>query len=128
MKEMYLNDIKVMYVAIDNMEKIKDAFRQLEAPMKSLRGRKFFGTYYKGIYKASSSIIEKDDPEAMGFKTEIIPGGKYLCEKMDGWQTKTNEIGPWFSAMASKYDVDDARPSIEFYRSTRELFLYLPLK
>jgi hypothetical protein len=37
------------------------------------------------------------------------------------------EIGQTFDAVAVVYKADRNRPSVEFYRSQRDLFLYVPV-
>jgi hypothetical protein len=128
MKETTLSDIKVMCVIAENMNMIRKAFRQLEEHLPSLKGRKFYGTYLRGIYKACVAIRERDNPSALGLDTDIIPGGKYVSEKMNNWGSHIPEIKERFMAMAGESNYDDSRPSIEFYRSMRELILYSPIK
>ncbi len=52
-----------------------------------------------------------------------------LEAKMTDWASRLPEIGNTFMAMADreKSRVDTTRPSIEFYRSQRELILFLPV-
>ncbi len=128
MNESILKNVKVMYVTADSMEKIKDAFNKLEAAMPSMKGRKFYGTFYKGVYKACAAVRDDDDPSAIGLPTETIPGGKYVSGKMDNWQEQIGNIGNWFMDMTKKVNWDESRPSIEFYRSMTELIMYLPVK
>lgn len=128
MKEAILTDVTVMYLTAENMEKIPETFRKLEASLPSMKGRKFYGTFHKGIYKACVAIKDGDNPSELGLETEIIPGGKYVSGKMDNWQEQIGKIGQWFMDMTKQCDVDETRPSIEFYRSMKELVMYLPVK
>ncbi len=93
-----------------------------------MKGRKIYGTFYKGIYHACATIHEDDNPAAIGLGTETIPGGKYVSRKLDDWPQHIKEIGPWFMDMTKKVDWDENRPSIEYYRSMKELIMYLPVK
>ncbi len=126
-KETTLGDMKVMYFTAENMAKVGRAFQELEACLPSMKGRKFYGTYYGGVYKACVAIREGDDPAMLGLDTDIIPGGKYISEKMHDWESHIPEIKERFMAMARENNVDNDRPSIEYYRSKRELILYLPI-
>jgi hypothetical protein len=128
MKEAILTDVPVMCLTAENMEKIKETFGALEAKLPALKGRKFYGIFYKGIYKACVAIQEGDNPAALGLESEIIPGGKYIIGKLDNWQEHIGEIGQWFMSMTKQCDFDESRPSIEFYRSMKELIMYLPVK
>ncbi len=128
MKEAILNDVKVMCLTAESMEKIPQTFRKLEASLPSMKGRKFYGTYQNGVYKACVAMLDSDNPSALGLDTDTIPGGKYVGEKLDNWQQHIKEIGQWFMETSDKVDFDESRPSIEFYRSMTELMMYLPVK
>jgi hypothetical protein len=124
-----LEDIKVMcVVAIGGLEGIKDAWEKLEAPLPSLKGRKFYGTYLSGEYRACVAMRDDDDPAALGLDTWTIPGGTYVRRRMENWSERTSEIGETFAAMAAEYPVDPTRPGIEFYGGQKELILYMPVK
>jgi hypothetical protein len=60
--------------------------------------------------------------------TWTIPGGTYGRRKIENWSVDTSEIAKTFEAMTVEYPVDPIRPAIEFYRSQKELILYLPIK
>ena len=128
MKEVNLPDIPVMYITAESMDKIKDAFSKLESYFPSLKGRKFYGTFHNGIYRACVAVNEGDNPKALGLETEIIPGGKYAVDKMDDWPKHIGHIKQRFMEMMEKAPFDESRPSIEFYKSFNDLILYLPIK
>ena len=124
-----LDDIDVMcVVAPGGPSDAPAAFQALEAPLKSLKGRRFYGTYLAGEYRACVAIEPGDDPDALGLATWTIPGGKFEKRKLTDWQRRLAEIGATFIAMAREFDVDESRPSVEYYRSSRELVLFLPVK
>jgi hypothetical protein len=124
-----LDDIDVMCVVADGGPcGAPAAFRALEAPLKSLKGRRFYGTFLAGEYRACVAIQPGDDPAALGLATWRIPGGKFEKRKLMDWQNRLSEIGATFIAMAREFDADESRPSVEFYRSSRELLLFLPVK
>jgi len=123
-----LEDIPVMcVVAIDGLDGIKGAWDKLEAPLPTLKGRKFYGTYLNGEYRACVALHKDDDPAALGLDAWVIPGGAYARRKMVNWSEHADEIGATFAAMAEEYPGDPTRPSIEFYRSQTELQLLLPI-
>jgi len=111
----------------------KAAFEALESKLSSLKGRKFFGTirmlddgeeYYACVEKLTT-----EDPEALGLEVATIPGGKYVRRRVWDWESvvaagKMKEISQEF---ARGYELDPDRPSIEFYRSVKELHILLPL-
>ena len=129
MIQVTLEDIRVMcIVAIGGLEGIKDAWEKLEAPLPSLKGRKFYGTYLNGEYRACVALRDDDNPASLGLDTWTIPGGTYGRRKIENWSEDTSEIAKTFAAMTAEYPVDTMRPGIEFYRSQKELILYLPVK
>ena len=123
-----LDDFEVMYVeAVDGLSGVPAAFQDLEERLDSLRGRRFFGTFHRERYRAC--VIPKDagEPAALGLATWTIPGGLYARRKLVDWVERVHLIGEQFDAMAAEHPWDETRPSIEFYRSLRELILYLPV-
>ena len=126
-----LQTIKVLYVESENgIAGSHEAFDRLEKPLPTLRGRKFYGTYdsENGIYRACVKLeIETDKPKEWGLKITNIPGGKYVKDKIKNWVGKENLIGEVFTKLSKSHRTDKGRPSIEFYRSQRELILYLPV-
>ena len=122
-----LKDIEVMYVeAIGGTEGVMGAFQELERRLQSLKGRKFYGTYLGGVYRACVALKDDDNPAELGLKTWVVPGGEFARRKLENYTEKIPEIGQTFQAMIDETLWDAARPSIEFYRSHKELILYLP--
>jgi hypothetical protein len=133
MSDVTLEDINVMCVIAEGgAAGARAAFDRLEAKLPSLRGRKFYGAYYpeRGEYRACVTLEPGEDPATYGFDSWVIPGGRYVREKMKDWTTKIPEIGKAFVALADRERsrVDDTRPSLEFYRSEDELILLLPVR
>ena len=121
-----LDDVKVMFVVSANGPQGAGlAFDRLEARLPSLKGRKFYGTLLNGEYRACVAIEAQDAPAAMGLDTWIIPGGAYARRKLEGWSERLPEIGETFRALAAEFPADPTRPNIEFYRSQKELLLFL---
>jgi len=126
--EVILNDIEVMCVVAEaGPADAQQAFDKLESNLKSLKGRRFYGTYHAGEYRACVALLPDDKPDALGLETYVIPGGKYIRKKMTQWTKRLPEIGNTFIAMSKQYPTDPTRPSIEFYRSQSELLLFLPV-
>jgi hypothetical protein len=127
--EVSLDPIEVMYVVAEGgPQGAPAAFDVLESRLQNLRGRKFYGTFLRGEYRACVAIQPGDDPRALGLATWTIPGGKFERRKLTDWQDRIPEIGATFISMAREFDAEESRPSVEFYRSTRELVLFLPVR
>ena len=101
----------------------------MEAKVSSPRGRRFFGAYdtLEREYRACVEMVQGDDPVSQQLESWTIPGGKYAKKEVEDWQSKVEELPKTFDEMASHRKVDPTRPSVEFYRSERELILYLPV-
>lgn len=126
--EVTLDDIEVMYVAAEGGPAgAQQAFDRLESRLKSLKGRRFYGTFHAGEYRACVALQPYDKPAELGLATGVIPGGKYIREKMLNWTHRIPEIGKTFILLSERYPADPTRPSIEYYRSQSELHLFLPL-
>lgn len=125
-----LSEVPVMYVeSPTGLPGAADAFKRLEGYFPSLKGRKFYGTFQPpdGPYRACVAIQPGDDPAALGLPTWILPGGKYARGKVMNWMEHMPEIGTTFARMSQEFARDPNRPGIEFYRSARELVLFLPI-
>ncbi len=126
--EVIIEPIKVMYTKSEGGPSGGEAaFHMLESKLPSIKGRKFYGTFQDGEYRACVEMKEADSPEPLGLGTWEIPGGKYYKRKVDDWSEKLEQIGSIFDQMAKEKQHDKSRPSIEFYRSQKELILFLPI-
>lgn len=124
-----LSDIPVMFVSAEGGTKgAFEAFRRLEARLPSLHRRRFYGTFTGDEYRACVALCPEDDPAELGLNVWAIPGGRYARRKMRDWSERTVEIGMAFRSMADEHEFDRGRPSIEFYKSEKELILLLPVK
>jgi hypothetical protein len=118
--------VTVMYVVSPNgTGGASGAFDRLEARLPSLKGRKFYGTMLNGEYRACVALEPGDSPAAMGLETWTIPGGAYVRRKLPDWPEHVEEIGQIFGALAAEHPRDPARPNVEFYRSQKELLLFM---
>jgi hypothetical protein len=128
--EVVLEPVTVMYVEAEGgLSGIRQSWSKLESRLPSLKGRKFYGTYYvaNNTYRACVAITNETEPDAANLPTWTIPGGKYLREKIDGWSSRPEVMGETFESMSGERDSDLTRPSIEFYKSQREVILLLPI-
>jgi hypothetical protein len=109
------------------------AFAALEAKLPTLQGRRFYGTF-RGTpegeeYLACVERLPSDDPSAMELETGSVPGGPYVRRKLQGSLGELiPELPRHFAEMVAATAADPDRPSVEFYRSERELHLLLPVR
>ena len=79
-------------------------------------------------YLACAERKEGDDPDALGLESLVLPGGRYLRERLHGEPPGVyDQIAPAFQTLAEQAEVDETRPSIEFYRRRDEIDLLLPV-
>ena len=135
-----LQNISVMRIRADMKGKgPSTAFELLESRLPTLKGRKFFGAFRKlpngeEEYYACVEQTESDDPVKMQLETDTIPGGKYARRKIVGWEKIVREgrlpmiFQEFVKSHEPNVDHEEIRPSLEFYRSQDELFLFMPLK
>ena len=64
----------------------------------------------------------------MGLAEWTISGGEYGRDRLENWENHIPEIRRTFERMAREFERDPSRPSVEFYRSQRELVLLFPVK
>jgi hypothetical protein len=130
--EVTLQDTLAMYVVSPNGPMgAADAFKKLEDAINwELKGRKFYGTMMgkNGEYRANLEAIDKNESQKLGFPTWTIPGGKYYKDKIEDWEKHVTEIAPKCDEIIGKVQYDNTRPIIEFYRSQKELLLFIPIK
>ena len=103
------------------------AFRQLEAGLSSLKGRKFYGVIIGDEYRACVAIDQNSYVSSLPFPTWTIPGGRYIRRKIPDWEINIHLIGPSFDDLFGKPYFDSSRPLIEFYRSQKEILLMVPV-
>jgi hypothetical protein len=72
-------------------------------------------------------MIDSDDPTALNLDGWVIPGAPYVRRKIADWEEKIQTLPKIFSEIATDVRVDPSRPSVEFYRSSKELVLYMPV-
>lgn len=112
----------------DDLADIRAAWERLESIV-PLQRRKFFGALEEGAaYLACAERKEGDDPDALGLESLVLPGGRYLRERLRGEPPDVyDEIAPTFQMLVEHAEQDETRPSIEFYRRRDEIDLLLPV-
>ncbi len=127
-----VRDTTVMYVAGDTGKPIAEqapkAFKELEAKLPSLKGRKFYGVVLGDEYRACVAIDPNDDPLSLPHPTWTLPGGRYVRRSLPNWEDNVHLIGPTFETLCRRSDFDPSRPCIEYYRSQKELLVMVPVQ
>lgn len=108
------------------------AFAALEHPLPTLRGRRFWGTFRMirsgPEYYACVERVAEDQPEAWKFEVGTIPGGLYARRRLDDWKRHVEELPRLFQEMIVVHDHDPMRPTLELYRSDREMLMHVPVR
>jgi len=126
--------IEVLRVRADMKGKCpRAAFDALESKLSTLKGRKFYGAIWMRDggeeYYACVERLPTEDPVALALESATLPGGRYVRRRVWDWESvvvagKMKEVSEEF---AQGYSLDPERPSLEFYRSMKELHILLPL-
>ena len=125
-------DTAVMYVAGEVGKPIGEqapkAFKELEAKLSSLKGRKFYGVVLGDEYRACVAIDPNDDPLSLPHPTWMLPGGRYARRRIPNWEENLPLIGLTCQTLCHRSDFDPSRPIIEYYRSQKELLVMVPVQ
>jgi hypothetical protein len=110
-----------------------EAFERLERTLPTIRGRRFYGAFRilpEGEeYFACVERIATDDAERMALEVATLPGGRYMRRRLFDWlkTIESGDLGKQYQEMVRSYPVDPSRPSLEFYRSQKEMQILLPV-
>ena len=118
-----------MRASSDSPKAIQQAWARFEAQV-GLKGRKFFGAFdvTSREYRVCAQLKDNDDPLGLGLEVATLPGGAYLCARLQGEPPAVYEQIPGaFSELVKRGASDVSRPSIEFYRSRDVIDLLLPI-
>jgi hypothetical protein len=127
-----LSPILTMSVKVEKFpEDVKGAFSSLGNKLHTKTGRKFFGAVNVGqdSIDYQACLVQKDKFEhiVLGLQNYMIPGGKYVTNKLVNWSKNTHLIKEMFGEMEHRFRFDAQRPQLEYYKSNRELILLLPI-
>lgn len=107
------------------------AFQQLEQTLPTVKGRRFYGVVKPlkdGLsYHAAAETQDEHEAAQLALATLTVPAGDWMQYKMLEWPRLAHTIGATAERVASLCDVDANRPTLEFYRSERELRLLIPV-
>src|SRR6266480_3867105 len=113
----------------DDPPGIRASWDRLESIV-PLRGRKFFGLVEEvgASYFACVARVDGDDPEALGLEERILPGGRYLRERLRGEPPAVYEqIASTVKALEEQAHLDESRAVIEYYRRRDEVDILVPI-
>ncbi len=109
------------------------AMQQLESKLPSLKARRFYGAFRSlpdgEEYYACVERLPTDDPGRMGLEVGRLAGGRYARRKVLDWEAviRAGKLGELFDDLATRHRPDPSRPSLEYYRSSTELHILLPI-
>ncbi len=131
-KTLTLPPILTMSVQVNQFpDGVKSAFNSIEKKLPSKNGRQFFGavSIKNNEFSYKACLVQKEAYEhlVLGLDNYTIPGGKYVTHKLLNWTKNTHLIKEIFGEMEYKYRFDASRPQLEYYKSSRELLLMLPV-
>ena len=96
------------------------------------KGRKSYGVicgspegpvYYAGLFSDG-----EEEERTTGMPVLEVAGGPCARVKLMDWRQHIPEIAPLFAQLMEAVDQDTSRPNMEFYRSSTELHLLVPVK
>jgi hypothetical protein len=124
-------DTPVSYVAGDRERLVHEqapvAFRELEATLPTLRGRRFYAALVGPEYRACVALRPQDRDVDISLPRWTIPGGRYARRMIADYHAKISAIGEHFAEMRSRTDYDASRPCIEYYRSRHDMYVMVPV-
>ena len=110
---------------------IETAFDKLHRRVKNDNRRKFFGVINPGSesnnYRACVATNDEFEIYKAGLEKYTIPGGNYVSATLKNWESNLKLIPELFERLSEKQLIDATRPFLEFYKSSKELVLYLPI-
>ena len=124
-------DAPIMYldVAFD-VEAIQAGWPRFESRFTTLRGRRLMAVVFaeQKIYRLATLMRDEDDPDSLGLRMGVLPGGPYLQLSLEGDERRVHrDIGPAFEELRGLGEPDPSRPYIEVYRSPRQVDCLLPV-
>jgi hypothetical protein len=125
------DDVSVMLRRVpDEVPAIREAWSEMERALRSLRGRKFYGSFdpMTNEYAVCVVLRQGDDPRALGLEQATLPGGRYVRARLKGEPPAVYDlIPPTMQRLADRPDRDLIRPQLEFYRRRDEIDLLVPV-
>lgn len=126
-----LSSVKILYIPSNHGISGSDkAFTALESKLPTLKGRKFYGLVYGSPPKETywASVVQNSSEELVdGCKLGILPGGKYVQERIYDWEKNIGAIGKTFQRLIDENTVDRSRPFVEYYHGMNYMIVRVPV-
>lgn len=113
----------------DQPSEIQRAWTSFEAKV-GLHGRKFYGAFdpVSATYSVCAVLRPGDDPSAFGAEHATLPGGRYVCVRLQGEPPAVYaQIAPTAERLAQRPDADETRPTLEYYRRRDVIDVLVPI-
>lgn len=128
---LHLADLPIMYldVAFD-VDAIAAGWPEFESRFPTRRGRRMVAVVFpeRQIYRLATPMRDEDDPDLVGLRMGVLPGGPYLELTLSGDARSVHGgIGPAFEELRGLGRYDPTRPCVEVYRSPCEVGCQLPV-
>jgi hypothetical protein len=124
-------DTPVMHLDVAfEVDAIQAGWPDFESRFPSLRGRRMMAIVLpeQRIYRLATPMRDEDDPDAVGLRMGVLPGGPYLQLSLAGDVRGVHrDIAPAFEEMRGLGEYDPGRPCVEVYRSPHEVDCLLPV-
>ena len=124
-------DVAIVYLDVaTDVESIQAGWPEFESKFTSLRGRSLMAAVYpeRGVYRLATVMRGDDDPDSLGLRMGLLPGGPYLRISLKGETLHVHrEIGHAFNELHGMAEYDPSRPCLEVYRSPTQVDCFLPI-
>jgi hypothetical protein len=126
-----LNDMPALSRDVPlNISAIQDGWPKFENSFDSLQGRKMMGLFYSDthVYRMTTTRLDRDHGNPLGYEETVIPGGHYLRLRLRGPAPAIYErIAPAFDELFATAAHDPTRPHIEYYRREGAVDCLVPI-
>jgi hypothetical protein len=109
-------------------EAARAAFAELEAALRSLRGRRFYRDRDPKDRRYVACALRRDHDDLPGFDGGILLCGLRPNPPARGRMELYEQIGPTFDRVAASIAVGPSRPWLEHYRSKGEVDVLVPIR
>jgi hypothetical protein len=124
-------DAPIMHLDVAfEVEAIQAGWPEFESRFTSLRGRRMLAVVLpeQKIYRLATPMRDEDDPDAIGLRMGVLPGGPFLQLTLTGDVRRVHrDIAPAFEDLRGLGEYDPSRPCVEIYRSPHEVNCLLPI-
>lgn len=124
-------DVAIVYLDVaTDVESIQAGWPEFESRFPSLRGRSLMAAVYpeRGVYRLATVMRGDDDPDSLGLRMGLLPGGPYLRLSLEGETLHVHrEIGPAFDELHGMAAHDPSRPCLEVYLAPTRVDCFLPV-